>query len=345
MYYEISKHVRIGFDEAGLCIGFGSRQLHSIKEPDAVVRFLHYCCEQRTLPDINTNATKILGEDGLAFVSDLLYKNILSSPLKEGEDRFSRPKLYYQMNGIDPERAQQELSTSSVVLIGSGGIGNLISLTLATAGVGKLTLVDDDDIELSNLSRQWAFTEKDIGKSKVKTLQKQLHARNSNCEIVYYEISASKENLDQCIPRDTSLVVVSADGPGIVGHVSDHCVLKKIPFINVGYVNDIAAWGPFYIPGNPGCHRCLPLASKRTKNQETNILIRSINDRYQPPSTAPINMMASAFASNDILLFLSRSNGMLNSLGKRVGISPADLIVREIPTTSSKDGKCKCTDN
>ncbi|UNF40064.1 ThiF family adenylyltransferase [Bartonella krasnovii] len=78
--------------------------------------------------------------------------NILNS-------RYSRSHLHYQSYGMHPVSIQHTLLQKSVVILGCGGIGNHVSAMLAASGVGKLTLVDNDVIELANLTRQILFTE------------------------------------------------------------------------------------------------------------------------------------------------------------------------------------------
>lgn len=248
------------------------------------------------------------------------------------------------MTGDNPDQAQESLSKSLVVMVGAGGIGNLVSLALVTAGVGRLSLVDNDIIETSNLSRQWAFTEQDVGSPKVIALRRALLDRNSTCDVTCHAVKASEESLPHIIPKDATLVVISADGLGVVSLVSSYCARNRIPYINVGYVNDIAVWGPFYMPGERGCNKCLPLAKKNTADEETNLLISSINRMYQAPSCGPINMLASAFAASDIIAFLTRSHRKPKAIGRRLGISPQDLELREIPV-APEEYRCTCITN
>ena len=76
------------------------------------------------------------------------------------------------------ERGQKKLENSTVLIIGCGGLGCAASLYLASAGIGKLVLVDDDFIEVSNLHRQIAYIDSDQGVSKADALAKRLSAIN-----------------------------------------------------------------------------------------------------------------------------------------------------------------------
>jgi sulfur carrier protein ThiS adenylyltransferase len=81
------------------------------------------------------------------------------------------------------EQGQKKLEGSSVLMIGCGGLGCAASLYLVSAGVGKLVLVDDDFVEISNLHRQIAYIDSDKGLSKADVLSKRLLAINPEVNV------------------------------------------------------------------------------------------------------------------------------------------------------------------
>ena len=87
-------------------------------------------------------------------------------------ERYSRQILLPEIDLVGQEKIRQ----ASVLIVGCGGLGSMVALFLAGAGVGKLTLVDADSVELSNLHRQLAFRESDVAKPKVQALKDQLLA-------------------------------------------------------------------------------------------------------------------------------------------------------------------------
>ena len=93
--------------------------------------------------------------------------------------RYSRQILLPQID----IKGQQKLLDSHVLIIGLGGLGSPVALYLAAAGVGHLTLVDDDEVELSNLQRQIVHGEQNIGEKKVASASQRLHSLNSECQI------------------------------------------------------------------------------------------------------------------------------------------------------------------
>jgi adenylyltransferase/sulfurtransferase len=93
--------------------------------------------------------------------------------------RYSRQVLLPQ---IDFD-GQMRLLNSHVLIIGLGGLGSPVALYLAASGIGKLTLVDDDDVELSNLQRQIIHSEEDVGRAKVASAAGSLRAINSEIQL------------------------------------------------------------------------------------------------------------------------------------------------------------------
>lgn len=94
-------------------------------------------------------------------------------------DRNSRANLYYRLVGLEPQAAINRLQKMTIAIVGCGGIGNYLSQILATTGAGTLILIDDDKIELSNISRQFLFSESDVGCLKIDIIERELKKRNS----------------------------------------------------------------------------------------------------------------------------------------------------------------------
>ncbi|RUM54775.1 MAG: molybdopterin-synthase adenylyltransferase MoeB [Marinomonas sp.] len=107
--------------------------------------------------------------------------------------RYSRQIL---LTNFDIE-GQMNLSGKHAVVIGAGGLGNIAATYLVGAGVGGLSIIDDDEIELSNLPRQVLYTEHDIGKAKVQAAAAQLQARNSDVTINVHQLRLTADNIDQ----------------------------------------------------------------------------------------------------------------------------------------------------
>lgn len=99
-----------------------------------------------------------------------------------GDESLLRYSRQLMLPGFDVA-GQLALLNSRVLVIGAGGLGSPASLYLTAAGVGHITLVDDDVVELSNLQRQVAHSEFSLNESKVESARKQLLKLNSQCSV------------------------------------------------------------------------------------------------------------------------------------------------------------------
>src|SRR5215469_16120152 len=113
----------------------------------------------------------------------------------EQRDRYSRHLLLPEV-GIE---GQQKLLDAKVLLLGAGGLGSPIALYLAAAGVGTLGIVDDDNVDLSNLQRQVIHTSERIGVPKVDSAEESVRALNPDVEVVKYPVRLGADNIMEII--------------------------------------------------------------------------------------------------------------------------------------------------
>lgn len=97
------------------------------------------------------------------------------------------------------ELGQERLAKASVLVIGAGGLGAPILLYLVAMGVGRIGLVDDDLVCLSNLQRQILYTSEQVGKSKAREAYARLHALNPNVQLDIYDTRLSEDNADEIV--------------------------------------------------------------------------------------------------------------------------------------------------
>ncbi|MDW6091374.1 HesA/MoeB/ThiF family protein [Vibrio rhizosphaerae] len=112
------------------------------------------------------------------------------------------------------ETGQCELSNKHVLIVGCGGLGTTVSLFLVGAGIGSIVLVDHDAVEISNLHRQIAYRESDIGTQKVHALANQLRALNHNCRVRTIDkntIGEAKKSDDKKGDTQLQLEIMLAD--------------------------------------------------------------------------------------------------------------------------------------
>lgn len=171
--YVLAPYVKTGVQRNKLYLGFGSiqREFVGSTQARAALALADYWREPRLSSDALYFLRNTIGLPE-PVAADLIaefvgQRAIIADGEIDATDRYSRHHLFYSMSGASPREVQNRLRERHALLLGCGGIGNVLSVTLATAGVGRLTLVDDDNVELSNLARQFMFTERDVGSNKV----------------------------------------------------------------------------------------------------------------------------------------------------------------------------------
>jgi adenylyltransferase/sulfurtransferase len=146
---------------------------------------------------------------------------------KEELERYNR-QIILPNFGLE---GQEKLKSARVLVIGAGGRGAPILFYLVAAGVGKIGIIDNDDVDFSNLHRQVLFSTDDIGKSKVETAKKKLNALNPNCEIITYKEFLSSDNAIQ-IAENYDIIVDGTDNFPTRYLVNDLSVKLGIPNVH-----------------------------------------------------------------------------------------------------------------
>nr|MDA3868906.1 ThiF family adenylyltransferase [Gammaproteobacteria bacterium] len=141
--------------------------------------------------------------------------------------RYSRHIMLPQM-GIE---GQQALADARVLIIGLGGLGSPAALYLAGAGVGQLTLVDDDSVELSNLQRQIIHHQHNIGERKVASAKSNLLAINPNIDIATIDQRLDEAALAEQVQR-ADIILDASDNFATRFNINRACVKYKKPLVS-----------------------------------------------------------------------------------------------------------------
>ena len=165
----------------------------------------------------------------------------------------------YSRHLILPEvgmAGQKKLKGTSVLCIGTGGLGSPIAMYLAAAGIGKIGIVDFDVVDYSNLQRQFIHGTADVNRPKVQSGKETLNSINPEVEVVIHETMLTSENaLDIIEPYD--IVVDGTDNFPTRYLTNDACVLLKKPNV-YGSIFRFEGQASVFAPelGGP-CYRCL----------------------------------------------------------------------------------------
>ena len=159
---------------------------------------------------------------------------------------------------------QLKLKNAKVTIVGVGGLGCPVALYLTAAGIGKITLIDKEKIELSNLNRQVLHWSVDIGKFKTFSAIEKLSKLNPLIKFESYEEEIEKENIRELI-KDSNVVVDCLDNWKTRFILNEACVSERIPLVHAG-VHSWYGQITTIMPGKGPCLRCI--LPKNPKEEE-----------------------------------------------------------------------------
>lgn len=151
---------------------------------------------------------------------------------------------------------QERLLNSRVLLVGMGGLGCAAAPYLASAGVGELTLVDGDTIDLSNLQRQILFTEADLGQHKASIAAKRLQALNPDIAIKAIPNFAEIAQLQELVQQH-DVVLDCTDNLATRLAINDACVQAQVPLVSGAAIRFEGQLCAFSNKQAGPCYRCV----------------------------------------------------------------------------------------
>jgi adenylyltransferase/sulfurtransferase len=172
--------------------------------------------------------------------------------------RYSRHILLQDVGGT----GQARLRDASVLLVGAGGLGSPLLLYLAAAGVGRIGLVDDDAVDLSNLQRQIAHTTAAIGQAKVDSAAERALAINPGTRIDRHRLRLGPDNILGLV-QGYDLVCDGTDNFPTRFLINDACVLARRTLVSAAvlrFEGQLSVFKPHVaLPegGHCPCYRCL----------------------------------------------------------------------------------------
>ena len=149
---------------------------------------------------------------------------------------------------------QSRLRGAKIVIVGAGGLGGIASIYLALAGVRKLTIVDQDNVEISNLNRQLLYTAEDIGRRKIEAAKNRLCQLNPEMEIRTIGERISAENASKIISGH-DLVIDGLDNHESRMIINNAIIDLEIPYV-YGAVDGWLGQVSFIKPPETPCLAC-----------------------------------------------------------------------------------------
>ena len=229
-------------------------------------------------------------QDVEALMAFLRSKGILANfePSKDFEKYlyFRRPIHFlsdYSQNHDHLVKMWKNIRNATVLIIGLGAVGSWVAANLVQTGVKNLILMDPDKVELSNLHRQFGYTEDQIGKSKVEVMKNRLLDYADDLNIIISESFLGDNSLNEFDGYNIDLVINCADKPNVDTTsmiVGEYCMKRGIPHIvGGGYNLHLSLIGQTVIPGKTACVKCfqkqLEEENKIDKNKVKKLAVKN----------------------------------------------------------------------
>lgn len=128
----------------------------------------------------------------------------------------------------------KNINSATVMIIGLGAVGTWVACNLAETGVGRLILMDGDNVDVTNLHRQYGFREEDIGKYKIDALEQRIHEYSKDIQITKIPRYLESNTLDDVGEPGINLIINCADKPNVDTTslwIGEYCMRHNIPHI------------------------------------------------------------------------------------------------------------------
>ena len=140
--------------------------------------------------------------------------------------QFSRNELAIGKEGIEL------LKNSTVAVLGIGGVGSFAAEALARSGVGRLVLVDKDDVDITNVNRQIHALLSTVGQQKVELMRDRVKEINPDCEVIALKMFYTEETYEQFFSYNLDYVIDASDTIMYKIHLMKECLKRNIKIIS-----------------------------------------------------------------------------------------------------------------
>ncbi len=176
--------------------------------------------------------------------------------------RYSRQILLPQ---IDIE-GQEKLKKSKAILVGLGGLGSIISMYLASSGVGEIILIDHDEIDVSNLQRQILFKTQDIGKKKALIAQRVLRDINPNVNVETF-VGTIQEAASEKLIQNADVYIDATDNFKSRFFLNKLSLDQRVPLVSGAAIRLEGQISVFNLKPSSPCYHCLFNSADQTSEE------------------------------------------------------------------------------
>lgn len=257
------------------------------------------------------NQNHILIKQNSLYPKEILDKNYRLINLLE--DYFTNTK--------DVIESLEKIKNSTVMIIGLGAVGSMVAVYLAKTGVENFIFVDNDNVDISNLHRQYYF-ENQVNLNKSQVLSSDLKNINPNININSINSYLTEDFFSTHNFKNLSLIINCADEPSVdmtSRIVAEYAMKNFIPHIvGGGYNLHLTLIGQSIIPFQTACFECFNIALGELNKIELKNVKKLHRENRKLGSFSPLSGLASTLASLDAFKILIGRNDLLQQANKRI---------------------------
>jgi len=233
-------------------------------------------------------------------------------------ERYSRNILIEQIG----ENGQKKLSAAKVLVCGAGGLGSTVIACLASAGIGNIGIIDSDEVELSNLNRQFLYSPQNIGENKTDTAKSWINTYNPNIKTQIYTARFDESFSDEII-SSYDLLIDCFDSYKSKFALNKSCVKNSKPLVHGG-ITEFYGQVMTIVPHESSCLNCIFPDNETAENTKKGAI------------SPAVSVIASIQAMEAVKLLLGIGKPLINRL-----LSYNGLTQEFKKLTVSKNTNCK----
>lgn len=140
--------------------------------------------------------------------------------------QFSRNELAIGKEGVERMR------NMTVAILGVGGVGSFAAEACARSGIGRIILVDKDEVDITNVNRQLVAYLSTVGRSKTEVMKERIQDINKDCEVISLHMWYTEETADEFFSYQPDYVIDASDTISYKIHIAEQCIARKVKIIS-----------------------------------------------------------------------------------------------------------------
>ena len=293
------------------------QQIHIKVEDDTILNLVLSMDGNKSIVDLSKrfdvkendiiNLTKYLERNGI-------LDNVRNVGEFENYNKFRRVIHFLSEFSSSHEQLKimwKNILDATVLIVGMGAVGSWVASNLAQSGVGHLILMDNDFVDITNLHRQFSYTENDIGRLKTSVVNERIKSYNSNIEVTEKNILLDENSLTCFDNTKIDLIINCADKPTVDTTsfwIGKYAMSRNIPhIIGGGYNMHLSLIGQTIIPGKTACVNCFKKHLEEENRIDRDKVKKLIIKNRKIGSFAPMCTIIASMVGMEAIKVLSKS--------------------------------------